>query len=255
MNDCLLTKLKGVVSDSGLTKLGEMKISIDTDDTTYIVIGGPADGYIYASDGRTLERSGQHDTLPYSNTRAGLSAGNYYLICSDKYSITKVEYNEAGASTALKKYKGISFNIDDLRYSNNLTSIWFVGSDNFINGGDLSSLRDKPLTRLRLRPLDVASILTGDLSNINSSVITQIFLRGQLITGNVSTLVMANTLTDFNIEGCIRVTGTLEDFAAAQVRTSGTMSVHFQNTDITYGGNPITSVKTITFSGGGAVIS
>ena len=168
--DCLLKKLNEESNNNSLNMLGQMKIHMNDNVNNYIVINGN-NGIITCSNGYRIDQHGFVNECVYSSTRCGFSAGEYDILLSNKYEITSIEGNTANVSQ--KNAKGLSFNLDDLKYSENLTKIWIDTYPQWISGGDLSSLTCKQIIKLKL-----IGTFTGNINkDVNfSSSLTHLYL-------------------------------------------------------------------------------
>lgn len=121
-NDCLVTKLKGVVDNPNLPKLGYIKIHINnqqTDDifsfwcssNSNIEVNIIGNGYLYKGDFNN--RTNQTTTISGVNNTVGyrLSEGEYDVEIYSKYALDILYLGQPGGKC------GMSINFDDLKYS------------------------------------------------------------------------------------------------------------------------------------------
>lgn len=228
--DCLITKLKGRVSDDTLPVLGRMYISVSQQEspssaTQKLVITSSEAQTISVEGGAenlTTDESmssnwvSSIDLVPNLETTVYCKNGDYKIIIPDKYSITRIGKWDSNINSA-----AISLNIDDFKYSNGFKGI-FLGSGAHIYG-DLSSMKGKPINLL-------ASLnnITGKISDINNicwatwTGYIGIIINGEsILTGNLSDLThteysdvvtrlsLQRNNKDFNIAGDISVLGTV----------------------------------------------
>lgn len=200
--DCLVTKLKGIVNDDSIYKLGEIRISKSyadeftqigqgfrisfIKDATISIVG---DGYFTdmtgsQNNGKTIECTANTPVNFY------VSNGDFEIALSDKYSIgylglSKTE--EATGSYNYNKTKNIVGDLDALKYCTNMST--FDAGMVFNIKGDLKILGNIPL----LNTLDISQTK---------------------ISGNIS--VLKCPLKTLNIDRCDNITGSVESFVAAQ---------------------------------------
>ena len=123
-NECLVTKLKGVVDNPNLPKLGYIKIHINNQNNSGICafwcestgnieanIVGDTNAYFYK--GTYSERTDQTTTISGISSTAGyrLSEGEYDIEIYSKYALTTLVIGEDGGAC------GCGFNFDDLQYT------------------------------------------------------------------------------------------------------------------------------------------
>lgn len=197
MGTCLVTKLKGSISDSSLKKVGEMRIKLGVSKTANKQTRGLSmmfsknvelkiigDGYF--TDETITENKGK----TYSATAWGnghivyISNNSVELSISDKYSIVSIStYDGYKNQWSVFNPKEISFDIEDLRYSSSLESLKLRGTSTY---GDLSSLANN--TSLKYIDLQDTSI-KGDIANLkNNANMTHLFLTGKDFYGDIASL-------------------------------------------------------------------
>ena len=186
--DCLVTKLKGAVSDSSLKKLGEMRLTIHKDGKSaskrYIAINPGfneciltlSDGYFTDSSG--VENKGSQITLSQNtyNTLYISTTNDAILSISNKYCF--VNFALSGNNT-------ISMDsFDDINYCKN----------------------NSVLTISRV-------MLNDDLSNLKlPDVLTTIQLTYLDITGNVDNLAKHTNFVSLSLMECPNITGSISAF-------------------------------------------
>ena len=197
MNQCLVTKLKGVASDNSLMRLGEFRIKVNkvtaptskTQGFTFLfnkdakieIIG---DGYftdkaLKANNGKILELSANKTTSVY------VSNGDFEVAVLDKYSLVRLLFYAQGeTNVGVTEMSNRSMSIDDLKYSTALTSI--------------------NLSRTQV---------SGDISALqNLTALTTINLSSTQVSGNISALQNLTALTTINLENC---TGNLSSLSSS----------------------------------------
>lgn len=254
MGNCLVTKLKGTVNNDSLLKLGEMQITFDnpTNDS-FIIING-TDGNVTIKDQLVqMEQNGYKDEVAYSGTRIDFPTynGKYVACLSNKYNITALKKNMTGQVNLAPS--GISFNLDDLKYSNNLAELGFQSYwSKFIFGGSLASLEGKPLTFLH-----IIGEFGGNLEsvfNAQSLLAGVPVIHGDFVGGSINSLIscpkfISGDITGVNLDECANVTGSIEGFVAAAIAAGVTSKESFQfnitDTKISFG-----RFSTLPVSGG-----
>lgn len=242
MKNCLKTKLKGVVNDNNLRKLGEwiipvvklgtvsypsnqqsISVAFNASVETPVLITVDGDGYFATSlEGLTPE-DGLTELLITDDSQKALyfANENYNIHISNKYLVTRFLINGQNASNR----SIIVPNLDELEYSP-LTQIRF----NYVNGTlNLASL-SKNTTMLNIE--GVASGITGDLDNLSTLTTLQyITLNSVPIVGNLSSLSALTGVKDLwikntDIEGNISslTMPNLRNLQLENTRVSGNVS-------------------------------
>ena len=193
MGNCLVTKLKGSISNNELLRIGEMRIRIakvgnPTDATQgfgievnkSVVLEIVGDGYF--TDKTLNVNKGKNITLNVGINGVWVSNEDVEIAILDKYSITKISRNfpnQTSAAYGSNKY----LNLSDLKYSNALTSLDLSGSQ---VTGDIANL--KGLTALTTLNLS-GSQVTGDIANLKGlTALTSLNLRSTQVTGDITNL-------------------------------------------------------------------
>lgn len=189
MGNCLVTKLKGIVLNSNLLRVGELRICVHkidnpngetqrinlnfTEDVKLEIIG---DGYftnakLVSNLGKSLTAKANTESLVY------VSNGNFEIAILNKYALTKIN-TRTNKNTAIK-------DIADLKYSSSLNHLSINSVENF---GSLSDL--KSLTSLYFLAVSNANI-KGSLSDLESLTNLGYIIIGDTsnkLTGDVSSL-------------------------------------------------------------------
>ena len=236
-NDCLVTKLKGVVQNDNLDKLNIITFTVyagcnfritPTANITINSTVGMKCYYGTSNDGQTVTSTTvQHE----AEASIDLSAGSEVSIES-KYSI----YNFAA-----RWDPALNINISKLAYSA-LHYLYAPGSG---VTGELSAFKTTPnLTEAFLGSTNIS----GNLQNLSNCVgLEKIEIDQTNIGGSITDLGNLINLISINLYRTA-VTGSIEELAAAQVsagRTSGTLDVTY-GAPITYNGEPpVDSGRTI----------
>ena len=207
MGKCLITKLNGTVNNTNLLKVGEIRIHIKkvdspttasqtlglsfAKDATLTIIG---DGYF--TDKTLTENKGKTLTTPF--TSVFVSNGDFDIAMQSKYDCTRITPYYAGQVEAHITYNKI-INIDDLKYSINLTTLYMNGKG---TTGNLSSLSN--LTNLTSIGLSNTSV-TGNIESLKDlKLLSELNLSDTNIMGNLSSISSLTNLKQlylFNLSG------------------------------------------------------
>lgn len=184
MGKCLITKLSGTVSDSSILKLGEArlavkKVNVPSKDINKISIAYTSNETVsILGDGNFTNDSMVEDKGKTANLTAYETGNLFYsnVDCEfslpNKYNLLKV--NSFSPNTC--------FDIDSLKYSKNLSNIYFSAAKNV--SGNISSLKD--LSSINYLVLAGTSV-TGDVSYLKDlTKITYILLYDTFISGDLS---------------------------------------------------------------------
>lgn len=234
MGKCLVTKLNGVVDNSSILRIGEMRLYVDKVDSPNantqgfaIAVNKPvtlkilSDGY-FTNESLT-NNLGTTITLDKSNPNVFVSNNNVEIAIWDKYSIISMtSYYTTGTGNYAKNKR---FDIEGLKYSADLSELIYSNSQVFGNLENLSNLTKlvslrignsniegdiKALSRLSSLTSIVLPISTyGDISAFAEiSGLTMIDCTGSSISGdlkNLSNLLKLNTIKMYatNVNGDI----------------------------------------------------
>lgn len=224
MTKCLLTKLKGVADNAELLHIGELRFNVKknsspTAGSQYIVfsvikdteINIIGDGYI--SNSTFSENRGKNASLN-ANVNSGLYFinGDYKVAIMDKYSLKTLSMSNNGSFIA---------NIDDLKYSKELSKLGGVFEGNISSIKELNKLTNISITGNNLAgDLSVVSglvntgslsitgeNLTGDLSAVSGLAnMTGCYLKMSNLKGNLNSLANCAKLVDARFPAC-NITG------------------------------------------------
>ena len=181
MTKCLVTKLKGVADNAELLHIGELRFHVKknsspTAGSQYVVFSVIKDTEIniigdgYFSDSTFSENRGKNASLK-ANIDSGIHFinGDYEVAIMDKYSLKTLGMPNGNSFIA---------NIDDLKYSKELSVLTGVFDGNIASIKDLNKLTKISLT---------GNNLTGDLSVVSGLVNTEsLSLTGNNLTGDLS---------------------------------------------------------------------
>ena len=195
MGNCLVTKLKGSVSNNELLRLGEMRMRIakvenPTDATqgfrmdvykpvTLKIIG---DGYF--TDKTLVENKGKTITLNIGSNSVWVSNNDIKIAILDKYSmvsISNVYIGQTSAPYGRNRYLDLS----DLKYS---AAFNFLNLNNSQVTGDIANLKN--LTALTsLKVFNTQIPLTGNIGDISTlTKCVEIQLKFSKLTGDLAKL-------------------------------------------------------------------
>lgn len=247
--DCLVTKLKGAVSDSSLKKLGEMRLTIHKVDEfsskRYISINPGTNECIltlsngYFTNNTGVENKGRQITLSHNTYNTlYLSKDDAILSISDKYCFVNFALN--GNNT-------ISMDsFDDINYckNNSLLTIWKVMLDD-----DLSNLKlSDVIETLQLSYLDITGNvdnlakytnleslslmecpnITGSISAFQDMVnLETLSINQTKLTGDLTVFERLTKLKSLNLTGCDNITGEISEIK------SPVESLNIANTPLT----------------------
>lgn len=229
MGKCLVTKLNGVVDNSNLLKIGELRIKITsapnpskftqgmslqfTEPTEVSIVG---DGYF--TDENLSANYGKVKTI--TSERFFISNGNYDLSIKNKYKVSFIStINKDVSGNNIGDYKYI--NIDELKYSNSLT--WIDASN---SEGDISAFKNA----LSLEFIGLSKTnITGDISVFaNNTALKSIYLTSTDITGDISAFENNTALAIADLSNT-NVTGSISAFSNNIALTS----LYLNNTNVT----------------------
>lgn len=268
MGQCLITKLKGTVSNNTLLKVGELRIN-------FSATGSSRKMQIRFTSNITLVCTGGF----FTDESLSVNNGTTYTCKQDKIETIYVSNGSGYISCLNGKYKCSLINIssscyfidtDDLKFDSDLS---FAALDSSLSTGDLSSLCFARITDLGVSNTNIY----GDISTIanckrltSASLYNSPNIKGDIAvfknTPNLTYLVLGNAgiygdiisfssclkLTTLNIPRT-NLTGTVESLGNTLVaagRNSGQIKLTCDNTHITFDGQPCNS-KIIKFSSTG----
>lgn len=286
MNNCLVTKLKGVVSNDSLLKLGEVKISF-TDKGTgsfSVYYDEEADLEITGASFKNEENTVLGNTMKANagvQTKVFPTSRPCTISLFNKYAITKISSSGNGFDVDLVQFlqckrmtsvflneTQVHGNINGLSLMSNLTGI---GLNTTNVSGDLSSLLHKTqLTYLNLGNTKVSGDISAIAGNkgLTSLIVSNTKINGDIsvlsdlteltlfsaysnnLSGNINTLGRLTKLSEINFGGTL-VTGEVKELGSA-MHSNGKVSGTFQlvlNDRITYNGATNNGKRvTMTFS-------
>ena len=236
MGNCLVTKLKDVVDNSNLTKLGELFFDISSNVSTNTVklycpasvserpqirVVGDGTIRIKSDSTDTWEESTKNATLTLEWYTIEFSAGVYRVFISNKYNLYIT-----GAWGNLENKYGLYLNTSELKYT---TILNYTHMRNIYLTGNLNELKFSPsVTEFNVCATDIS----GDIKDFVS---------------------LLPNLVRILVTSCANVGGSIEEFAQACLdagKTSGVIKVDARLTNVRYNGVvPNCDRFDITFSG------
>lgn len=227
MKNCLVTKLKSVVNNDNLVKIGEYKMHVNVDSATDVKIAG-SDGTItiLGNNNYYFTKNGQQTkTIEYSNVAATWPAGEYDVLFTNKYSITICE-----------NAKGIDLEV--FSFSDGLIYISAYNAH-----GDISFLNRKNLSLGIVLSGDENKNVTGPLSAVASAVSSNqsVRLNNTSIIGDIALLGKTGS-TLLSVVDSPYITGSIEGLVDALVSnsvnpfTSGSKKVYIARSSVTING-------------------
>lgn len=268
MGQCLITKLKGTVSNNTLLKVGELRIN-------FSATGSSRKMQIRFTSDITLVCTGGF----FTDESLSVNNGTTYTCKQDKIETIYVSNGSGYISCLNGKYKCSLINIsnscyfidtDDLKFDSDLL---FAALDSSLSTGGLSSLCLARITDLGVsttniygdisaiancKNLNTASLynspnIKGDIAVFkNTPKLTSLILGNAGIYGDIISFSSCLKLTTLNIPRT-NLTGTVESLANALFtagRNSGQIKLTCDNTHITFNGQPC-NFKIIKFSSTG----
>ena len=286
MNNCLVTKLKGVVNNDSILKLGEVKISFaDKGSASFSVYyDEEADLGIEGASFKNEENTVLGNTMKASagaQTKVFPTSRPCMISLFNKYAITKINSSGNGFDVDLAQFlqckrmtsvllneTQVHGNIDGLSLMSNLSEIGFNTTD---VSGNLSSLSHMTqLTYLNFGNTKVSgdiSVIAGN-KGLKSLIVSNTNISGDVsvlsdlteltlfsaysnnLSGNIKTLGRLTKLSEINFGGTL-VTGDVKELGSA-MHSNGKVSGTFQlvlNDRITYNGATNNGKRvTMTFS-------
>lgn len=282
MENCLVTKLKGNVSNDNLVKIGNFRIKVNATtipagqelDMQTLTLsfkngGGTTKMTVAKGNGHIgfAQNDITHTELIINSTERKLvwfENVNMEVEVENKYKILWISGYRLFSSNPIA-----SVNVDDFKFVNaqmervSLRGVNNIGNIESINAqsislqntsirGDIECLRGKALGEIDgYFLLSNNKGLYGNISALNSINATNIDIQSTDISGDIATFVNSNIN---RIEARYsKVYGTVEGFAAAMkaVKSTGdVITCMFVGTGVTYQGNPVSSELRITFTDG-----
>lgn len=197
MGKCLITKLSGTISDSSILKLGEArlavkKVNVPSKDINKITLRYSSNETVsILGNGNFTNDSMVENKGKTANLKANEGSNLFYSNADCEFSLPN-KYN----LLAISSFNPNSyFNIDSLKYSKNLSTLYFQNAKNV--SGNISSLKDlSSVTYLALS----GSSVTGDISYLKDLTnMTDILVQDCQISGDLSNLKNMTNLKSLGI--------------------------------------------------------
>ena len=227
MENCLVTKLKGVVNNSNLKKLGVLRFEVDVtsinrnvnnmihcninDHCKFKIVSGPEDGQIIkigSSEALDVPKGTEFFLDNSLDAYYFSKIGKYVIEITNKYDINIfcIKYN-------------ISILLNDMKYLSTLNEVCLVGEKVI---GNFNDLLTSYITYMRFnnRIADdgqyvSAETIVGDIAKIaNIPMVTFIAEACNGITGDLSSLSSHSTLSTFVINNSNKITGKISDITS-----------------------------------------
>lgn len=228
MGNCIVTKLKGVVDNDNLVKIGEGIIEvIDRPAPFQMTIGG-TDGTLTMMDGATVNVGGSEvTTVAFGDITGTFPAGTYRIKISGKYGLNAfADYYRYGVSN-------FKIPVDMIAYSPDMVTLGFVYVD-----GDIKALKD--LKKLQTFSVYDISGVVSDLAALlnNNANLNGFQIYSQNFAGNLADLAAVTKNIAVNIKNT-NINGDIRDLVAAW-RSAGITEkdmdfVLYNNIHITFG--------------------
>lgn len=221
MGNCLVTKLKSVVNNSDLKKLGVLRFEVDVTSINrrnvfhcntlnhckFTIVSGPVGGQIVK-----VGTSEALDVPLGTEFFLDNSLDAYYFSKIGKYVI---EITNKYDIELLLIYHPISILLNDLKYSSSLSKVNFTGESVIGNLEDLITPNMKNLFISNEIAGNPGESVVGDIAKIANTVITNVVLLycGGII-GNLSSLSSHQTLKTLSITNSTKITGKISDITS-----------------------------------------
>lgn len=263
--NCLVTRLKGTVSNDSLEELGILKVVCEAGECEFIV--GLASGTLITCDNTvdTIKMNNVAISFPYT---AGTIARGDFLqkITGTLTRKTTFKFNNLYNNRSMALYnnpmtKSITKSAIEVGISDNEDFRYLRIDSNYAEKDyvvDLSTLNNK----IYLNTVSLVGTAKGNISAFSGihEYLGKVDLGyNSKVSGNISSFAGCAALTILSFEYSNGITGTIESLAEGMItsgRTSGTLSV-ICNGVVTYSGTPVPNgtTKTITFSNGSYTVA
>ena len=224
MENCLVTKLKGVVNNSDLKKLGVLRFEVDVTSIErsnvihcninnyckFKIVSGPEGGQIMkvgTSEALDVPKGTEFFLDNSLDMYYFSKIGKYVIEITNKYYITNFEIKH-----------NVSILLNDMKYLSTLGRTFLHGEKVIGNFNDLLT-SDMTYMNLDNRTANnqyvSAETIVGDISKIaNTSMVTFISEYCNGITGNLSSLSSHSTLSTLVINNVNKITGKISDITS-----------------------------------------
>ena len=206
MGKCLVTRLKGVVSDESLLKMGEMRFDVDTA-SSYLNISISGNGVMVSSiSGENLFSDKSDGSNKTSSFTVSDSKVSKYIFAESKKEISienKYNLNSLYINSADQKGK-LGINLEDLKFCSTLTSLEILRTRGNFDISFLSGLTSLSVLNFYL------SDAIGDISSLKDlTKLTGVTLGDTNVHGDISALSASKSLITVSV-GSTDISGALE---------------------------------------------
>lgn len=247
MNNCLVTKLNGIVNNDSLLKIGEVKFFVIGATYDLVIDKNHNDTKVYDTNGNLVAAADPDSDVTSFSFNNWSQSGNIVTF-TNKYSIRA--FSLPGVTSDL--------NVDVFKFSSQETNGQHYFEINCPNvTGKLSSLmqffESTTLRRIQIKNCFISGSLS-DIANLpNKNTITTIrFNDASNIKGNLENLVSFTALTELNVAGSEISLNTMKEFldGMAELRSSGNLSIVMGDNYIENNAGLTRKDSLITFSSG-----
>lgn len=241
MNKALITRLKGVVNNNNILKLGEIRLSFSGDrqgDQQFGAIYKTTDSVmnIVCYTGGVYKDSDK--SIKLEEIQSGFENINFYYTNNTKFGIMP-KYGITGLS--LTNLSDIHSGLAALNSLTNLSKLTITDSS---ISDDMSNL-DADLTYLSLDKIDNLHISTASIAKFRNLKDVTIHSSTAFV-GNFKELGVLTKLENMNIDSCFSLLGSIEDFVKVQrangktANPTGIVCGYMSGLQITFNGNNFT---------------
>lgn len=200
MKNCLVTKLKSVVDNDNLLKMGEYKMhmNLSHDASGVVFMGNSGTITILGNNNYYFTKNGQQiKTINYSNVAATWPAGEYDVLFTNKYGLTNCDQT-SGIDLEVFAFSNNLFYINVSKNAHG--DITFLNGKNLSLGIALNGDKNKNVTG----PLSVVASAVSANKGVrlnNTSIVGDIALLGH--TGSAIVSVINSPYITGSIEGLV----------------------------------------------------
>lgn len=236
MGNCLVTKLKSIVDNDSLLKIGEFKFHVSSTEGGSFKIQGVSKAHVV---GTGLIGSVSADATEivfvdkWAQNTVVFSSGEYDIVFNDKYSFQGL----------IDATKGFCLDFDDIfKFSNPVGVFNFMASSLLYSDIDVT-LVDRSASFSLIND-DGLTQYSANIEGIGGSTTigTIRLYNTKNVIGNILNLANVKTLVELRVDNT-SVEGEINTFAQSMMsngRTSGDLYIRCENSRITDGGNVVT---------------
>ena len=263
MENCLFTKVKDIVNNDAMSKIGELIIPIkyvedaptgliSLTETEGFHVEALDGGYFSLSDDFSIEnRKTSHDFQHFTGLihKMYIPNINFRISISSKYVIKSISLSSSSSENLGSKRMVL-----DLEKLYGCSLLESLTTSRFDVIGRLSDIADIPLKSITSY---YGESLKGNLSDLSKhDALTVVNIQSGLkLDGELADLGENTSLTTINLLNAVNVYGSVEDFVVAQRNastprvTSSGITVNLGGTNITYQGEPVpTGSRTLSWT-------